>query len=144
MSCYSFAYEQVLSRNILYRYRWPLALLIAIFCSVSIQKRVYNKEDFFGRIVLPIVVLFITLFVIKIISEIGLDVKEVDDKASKCHEIIKENFGLESPDYGVWNDPALSPNLVPFNPKFEAQPLQKKTDKDGLREVVSETSDEEI
>lgn len=146
MSCYSLAYDQVLSRNILYRYRWPLALLVAIFASVSIQQKFYRKNDFFGRIVLPIVILFLTLFVIKIIAEIGLDTKEVEDKAAKCSQAInKENFnGLEVPNYGIWNDPALSPNLISFNPEFQPQPLQKKMNEDGVREVVSETEEEQI
>jgi len=144
MSCYSLAYEQILSRNILYRYRWPIALLVAIFCSVGIQKKFYKKEDFFGRIVLPLVVLFLTLFVIKIISEIGLDTQEVDEKAAKCSKAInQENFnGLEMPNYGIWNEPALSPNLIPFNPEFQPQPLQKKMNEEGVREVVSETEEE--
>lgn len=146
MSCYSLAYEEILSRNILYRYRWPLALLIAIFSSVSIQKKFYKKEDFFGRIVLPLVVLFLALFIIKIISEIGLDTNEVDEKAGKCAQAIsQESFnGLEIPNYGIWNNPALSPNLIPFNPVFKPQPLQKKINHEGLREVVNETEEKEL
>ena len=146
MSCYSLAYEQVLSRNILYRYRWSIALIVAIFCSVGIQQKIYKKEDFFGRIILPLVILFLTLFIIKIITEMGLDTNEVEEKASKCFQAMnQENFmGLREPNYGIWNNPALSPNLIPFNPQFQPQPLQKKMNSEGVREVVNETDDEDM
>ena len=75
--------EYLLNNNVLYRVRWPLAILIAICGSTLVNKQLKLK-GFLAHVVVPLSLLLLPVIVIESLTKSQLNMEEVEKLTLRC------------------------------------------------------------